>query len=146
MKIDSPRFGCLEVETNKIIEFPKGLPGFETCTRFTLIEVEGPSQAMAILQSADDPEVAFAVTTPDVLGLRYEFVLTDEEEQLLKITNPEDVVVMLILRCTDEAGAVAKSPLQANLMAPLVFNAASMLGLQKVIARLGCDVTLRPLE
>ena len=30
MKIDSPRFGSIDIEPSRIIEFPFGLAGFET--------------------------------------------------------------------------------------------------------------------
>lgn len=149
MQIDSPRFGSLEVPTNKLIDFPSGLPGFDDCKQFTLVEVEGKSQVLAVLQSADHPEVAFSVTTPDLLGLHYEFTLSAEEEDLLQASSADDIAVMLILR-PDEPDVqhrrVADVPIKANLMAPLVICATSMRGLQKVIARMGCDVTLRPAD
>ena len=34
MKIDSPRFGTLQVAPDRIIEFPCGIPGFEDLRRF----------------------------------------------------------------------------------------------------------------
>lgn len=147
MKIDSPRFGSLDVEGKKLIEFPAGLPGFEESKRFTLIELTSSQQAVAVLQSVDMPEVAFSVTTPDFLGLHYEFALTDSEEALLGNPRAEDVAVLLILRRDEPLEAkpaVADAPVRANLMAPLVINCASMKGFQKVIARMGCELTLRP--
>ncbi|GAB2900172.1 flagellar assembly protein FliW [Uliginosibacterium flavum] len=149
MKIDSPRFGSLEVDSNKLIEFPAGLPGFETCKHFTLIEVADRPQQVAVLQSVDQPDVAFSVTTPDLLGLQYEFSLSAEEESLLGNPRAEDVAVLLILRreADDELQRRAgDATLRANLTAPLVINGANRRGLQKVIARLGCEVTLRPAD
>ncbi|MDP5241064.1 flagellar assembly protein FliW [Uliginosibacterium sp. 31-16] len=146
MKIDSPRFGSLEVAANKVIEFPAGLPGFENCKRFTLIEVASHVQEVAVLQSVEMPELAFSVTTPDLLGLHYEFALTEDEEKLLGAGSAEDMAVMLILRHEDREELHRRAgdgPVRANLMAPLVINGATMRGLQKVIAKLGCDVTLR---
>ena len=149
MKIDSPAFGSFDVANNKVIEFSGGLPGFEDCKLFTLIEVADRAQTLAILQSVDRPELAFSVTTPDMLGLHYEFVLTEEEEQRLGAAHPDDIVVMLILR-REEPGEVQVSTksaqIRANLTGPLVINVATMRGLQKVIAKLGCDVTLRSVE
>ncbi|MBS1210105.1 MAG: flagellar biosynthesis protein FliW [Proteobacteria bacterium] len=149
MKIDSPAFGSLDVANNKVIEFPGGLPGFEDCKHFTLIEVADRAQEVAILQGVDRPEIAFSVTTPDLLGLQYEFALTEEEEALLGAARPEDIAVMLILR-REDAGEASASPqsaqVRANLTGPLVINVATMRGLQKVIARLGCEVTLRPAD
>jgi flagellar assembly factor FliW len=143
MKIESPRFGSLEVDVDKLIDFPAGLPGFENCKRFTLLEMgEGQPASVGILQSVDDADVAFSVAEPDQFGLHYEFSLTEDEEKLLQVSRLEDIAVFLILRRED--GAQAKvSPVKANLMAPLVINAAKRIGIQKVIGRVGCDVTLR---
>ena len=148
MKIDSPRFGSLEVEADKLINFPAGLPGLEDCKRFTLIEVGDKLPVLAVLQSADQPELAFSVTSPDVLGLHYEFTLNEEEEQLLRVTSSSDVTVLLILRNEEDSPHRRQGdlPVKANLMAPLVINTATRLGVQKIIGKLGCDVTLRATE
>ncbi|MEC5397971.1 flagellar assembly protein FliW [Uliginosibacterium sp. H1] len=147
MKIDSPRFGSLEVEADKLINFPAGLPGLEDCKRFTLIEVGDKLPVLAVLQSADQPDVAFSVTSPDVLGLQYELTLNEEEEELLRTDTPDDITVLLILR-NEETPHRRQGDLsvKANLMAPLVINTASRIGLQKIIGKLGCDVTLRAAE
>ncbi|HEX5126068.1 MAG TPA: flagellar assembly protein FliW [Rhodocyclaceae bacterium] len=146
MKIESPNFGSLDVDPAKLIEFPAGLPGFEDCKRFTLIEVDSPkAAAIAILQSADRPDVAFSVTIPDHFGLHYEFDLTSEEEEVLRAKRVEDIVVLLILRRDESARtSAAAAPVKANLTAPLVINAVSRRGIQKIIGRIGCDITLRP--
>jgi len=147
MKVDSPQFGNLEIENNKLIDFPAGLPGFEECKRFTLVEFDENPQVVAVLQSVDHPEIAFSVTTPDLLGLHYEFSLTEEEQQLLQATRVDDVAVLLILRADDSPHRRdIDLPFKANLMAPLVINAQSRIGIQKIIAKLGCEVTLRPTE
>ena len=139
MKVESPRFGSLDVDSSKLIQFPAGLPGFEECKQFTFLEVgELQAQALGVLQSIDRPDVAFSVGQPDMFGLHYEFALSDDEEKLLQASRAEDLTVLLILRREDE------QPLKANLMAPLVINTVSRIGFQKVIARIGCDVTLRP--
>ncbi len=143
MKIESPHYGSLEVDPAKLISFPAGLPGFEDCKRFSLLEVDSASPvehpSVGVLQSVDRPEVAFSVAEPDQFSLHYEFALTEDEEQLLRVSKPEDVAVFLILRRDSDA-----MPIKANLMAPLVINVSQRIGIQKVIARLGCDVTLRP--
>lgn len=143
MKIESPRFGSLEVDADKLIEFPGGLPGFEDCKKFTLLEMEeGKNASVGILQSVDHPEIAFSVAEPDQFGLHYEFSLTEDEEQLLRVSRIEDVAVFLILRREDGMDK-NELPVKANLMAPLVINAAQRIGIQKVIGRVGCDVTLK---
>lgn len=141
MQIESTRFGRLDVDPDKVIHFPGGLPGLEDCKQFTLIELQkadGP--AVAVLQSVDQGDVAFSVTVPDQIGLHYEFTLTEEEEQLLRASDPKEIAVLLILR---REGGDAEAGIKANLMAPLVINAGSRIGIQKVIGKLGCDITLK---
>ncbi|MBS0356395.1 MAG: flagellar assembly protein FliW [Proteobacteria bacterium] len=140
MKITSPVIGEIEVSPERIIEFPNGLPGFEATHQFTLLHPEGDDAPnIFVLQGVDNPEVTFTVTTPDVLGLNYEFTLTDDEVAALQLGNPDDVSVLLIVRNND-TGAVAP---QANVMAPLVINTAARRAVQKIIGRVDTSVTLR---
>ena len=144
MKIESPVFGVVEVSEDQIIEFPAGLPGFEHCTRFALGHEEGAPAEIFVLHSVDDPDVSFAVTGPENLGVHYEFSLSEEEVALLALDRPEDALVALIVRRDDgEDGSPASAGLRANFMAPLVINVERRRGLQKVIQQLGCDITLR---
>lgn len=131
MKIDSPRFGTLEVEPSKVIEFPHGLPGFENCQRFTLFHPEGEDPKYFILQSLDEPAVAFHLADPARFGFSYEIVLSDEEAATLQLTDPAQMAVAVILTKPDDAG-----PVNANLNAPLVLNLAARRGLQHVFAEL----------
>lgn len=143
MKIESPVFGTVDVAEDKFIEFPAGLPGFEACKRFALVHEEGSSSVL-LLQSADDPAVVLSLTAPETFGVHYEFTLSDEEVAALQLAKPEDAFIAVIVR-KEEAGAdsAASAGLRANFMAPVVINVAARRGLQKVINKLGCDVTLR---
>jgi flagellar assembly factor FliW len=137
MNIESPRYGNLEVDPSKIIEFPRGLPGFEECHRFALLEPsENPK--FFILQSLDMAEVAFHIADPSTLGFSYEISLSDEDEAMLGPGNPGDFAVVVILSKPDEAAA-----LSANLNAPLVINLATRRGFQHVFASLKYAVTLK---
>lgn len=142
MQIKSPLFGSAEIAEDKIIEFPKGLPGFEECRRFTLLHEEGREAHVFLLQSVDEPDVAFSVTAPERLGVHLEFPLSDEEVAMLRLGTPEDAAVAVIVR-KDEGESPAGTGLRANFMAPLVINTGERVGLQKLIDRLGCEITLR---
>ncbi|MBC9072599.1 flagellar assembly protein FliW [Thauera sp. CAU 1555] len=143
MKIESAQFGTFEVAEDKLIEFPAGLPGFEDCKRFALVHEEG-ADAVELLQSVDDPEVVFALADPASFGIHYEFKLTDDEQAALGLNSPEQALVAVIVR-KDEAGegSPASAGLRANFMAPLVINVEARRGLQKVINKMECDITMR---
>ena len=139
MKIESPRFGTLEVEPSKIIEFPNGLPGFEDCRRFTLFHPEGEDPKYFILQSLDDAALAFFLADPARFGFSYEISLSDEESKTLQLIDPAEMAVAVILTKPDDEGA-----LSANLNAPLVLNLAAKRGIQHVFADLKYAIRPEP--
>lgn len=138
MKIESPRFGTLEVEPSKIIEFPRGVPGFENCRRFSLFHPEGEDPKYFILQSLDDAEVAFHLSDPARFGFNYEITLSDAEAAELEFSDPATIAVAVVI-----SKAQAGAPINANLNAPFVINLASRRGLQHVFAKLNYEVTLK---
>lgn len=138
MKISSPVVGEIEVSPERVLTFPAGLPGFEACRQFALLHAEGnDAPQLFMLQSLDDADVGFTVTTPDILGLNYEFALSDAEVDDLQLTDPADVSVLLIVRRDGD------NPVHANVMAPLVINTATRRGLQKIIGKVDTSVTLK---
>jgi flagellar assembly factor FliW len=143
MKIDSAQFGSIDVAEDKLIEFPAGLPGFEHCKRFALVHEEGTDR-VALLHSADDPEVVFSLADPATFGVHYEFKLSDEEQTELGLSSPEQALVVVIVRKDEAAeGSPASAGLRANFMAPLVINVDARRGLQKVISKMECDIVMR---
>ncbi|MCC4114162.1 flagellar assembly protein FliW [Aromatoleum toluclasticum] len=144
MKIESQVFGSVDIPDDKVIEFPAGLPGFEECRNFALVHEDGSTASLFQLQSLDNPAAVFSITGAERLGVNYEFGLSDDEVAQLKLTNPAEAFVAVIVRKDEgEAGNPATAGMRANFMAPLVINVSARRGIQKVITRLGCDVTLR---
>jgi flagellar assembly factor FliW len=139
LKIESPRFGTLEVEPSRIIEFPKGLVGFESCRRFSLFHAEGGEPTYFILQSLDDPGIAFHIADPAKFGFGYEIVLSDEEAADLDLAEGERSVsestaqiAVVVILSKQSAG----QPVSANLNGPLIINLDKRRGLQHVFVRL----------
>lgn len=131
MKIDSPRFGTLEIVPDRIVEFPAGLAGFESLRRFSLFYPEGGDGNYFILQSVEDPAVAFHLADPGRFGLGYEIELSDGEAALIELEDPLDAVVAVML--IKEEGAPGS--LRASQNAPLIINTRSRRGLQFVLDR-----------
>jgi len=130
MTIESPRFGRLTVSPEKIIDFPRGLPGFEDLHRFTLLHPKGETPKYFVLQSLDDAEIAFHITDPAPWGFSYQIKLSDEESDLLGEGDPGDFVVVVMLIKTEHGH------LRANLKAPLVINVKTRRGLQHIFSTL----------
>lgn len=147
MQIESPRFGTLAVEPSRIIEFPRGLIGFEQCKRYSLFHPEGDKPSYFILQSIDDPAIAFHIVDPVQLGFSYEITLSDQEATELALSDPERRMVNSIDAASEQLAVVvilskegAEQQVRANLNGPLIINLDTRRGLQHVFVRLDYNV------
>lgn len=139
MNIESPRFGTLNIEPSKIIEFPLGLYGFETSRRFSLFHPEDAETNFFILQSIDDVDLALKIVDPARLGFSFEIELSDKEAELLKLADPSDAVVAVILwKDQDDSDS---APPHVNLKAPLIINTRERRGLQHAFMKLDCTLS-----
>lgn len=129
MKVNTSRFGVVEVADTDIMEFSDGLLGFENLKRFFIVD---PADETLILwlQSADSPEVAFPMLEPKLFKGDYKVRLSANELRSLKIeaSNKKDILVYCILTIPAEVSAMT-----SNLKAPVVINTASRLARQVVL-------------
>ncbi len=63
MKVQTTRFGEIDIADEKVIYFPDGLIGFEDCKQYFVLHKDGKSSVWW-LQSCERPEVAFILTDP----------------------------------------------------------------------------------
>jgi flagellar assembly factor FliW len=129
MKVNTSRFGAVEVADSDIMEFDDGLLGFEGMKRFFIVD---PADETLILwlQSVDSADVAFPILEPKIFKADYKVRLSANELRNLKIdaTNKKDTLVYCILNIPVEV-----TTMSANLKAPIVINTASRLARQVVL-------------
>lgn len=116
-KINTARFGELNIQEDKIFYFADGLPAFEDEHRFIILPFDDDSP-YSFLQSVETPELAFLMTVPFVFFPDYEFVLEDDVMAALAIKGSEDMQVYTLV--TIPGGNIKE--MTANLMAPVVIN------------------------
>lgn len=119
MKVQTTRFGDLEIEESAAIEMPRGLIGLEHCTRFVLLEHQ-PGSPFGWLQSLDCPDLALLVTDPFQFFPDYELEVSDEDQRELGLSVPEDLMVLVTVTVRKDPSEVT-----ANLLGPLVVNVAN---------------------
>jgi len=136
MKIETTRFGTIDIADELIIRFPDGLPGFDGHTYALIHSDENPN--VNWLQSATDPDVAVILMDPKILRPDYSISPRPEELKVINASeNFEDkVVVRVIIRASEKP-----EELYLNLFAPLLFNVGERLGMQ--LALVGSDYTIR---
>jgi flagellar assembly factor FliW len=123
MKINTARFGEIEIEDNKIIHFPLGIPGFSNLKRYILLDYKDP---IKWLHAVDDPDIAFIVTEPFSIFPDYSLTVEDDVEEFLEIKDAAETVVLVILN-------VADNRLNANLKAPIIVNTSKLKATQIIL-------------
>ncbi len=123
------RFGEVKLREDRLIAFPKGMPGFPHCTVFGLAQMPNMDESpMLLLQCVNDPNLTFMVADPQVMGL--DIANDDRLEATAEAgVNPADAqfLVMLSLHGTGDPYY-----LTANLRAPLVIDSARRVGMQHI--------------
>jgi flagellar assembly factor FliW len=125
MTIDTKAYGKLPIDERQLIEFPSGLYGFESKTKYALLDAH--QKPFYWLQSLEDVQVAFVLINPYVF--RPDFVLEIPDEDFEEIGSPEtdDVLVFAVVTIPADG-----SEITANLQGPLVINRADRLGRQAI--------------
>lgn len=127
MKINTTRFGPIEIDDDAIISMPDGMIGFEQYKSYCLIDHQ-PESILKWLQSIHNPDVAFLVMDPSDVAPDYEVELPDWDAEFLGLTDPADAVLISTVTIDADANEVT-----TNLLAPIVVNAATRLGRQVVL-------------
>jgi flagellar assembly factor FliW len=127
MKIQTTRFGDIEVPDERLITFPEGILGFPQYHQYALLENEkGPFRW---LQSMESGSLAFVVVDPLVFFANYRVPAKPEDVSLIQLSKPEDAAVLVIMNIRRDTGEIT-----ANLQGPLVMNAERRLGRQLVLS------------
>jgi flagellar assembly factor FliW len=124
MRIETQRFGTLQVDERELFLFPQGLIGLETLRQWVLVpDPENP--AVAWLQSASRGDRALAMISPRVFVPHYRVHITSRSLEVLQLRQDHRTYVLTTLSGTP--GAVT-----TNLRAPVIMNLDRRLGCQVV--------------
>jgi flagellar assembly factor FliW len=127
MKIETTRFGNLEIDTQKVIHFPQGLIGFPEEKSFVMINHRG-LEHLAWLQSTRSPGIALPVVGVQAFAPHYPDVSLEDAAHRAGLEGAADDMAALVVLC-----AVPNAPVTVNLMAPIIVNASSWQGVQTIL-------------
>lgn len=133
--VKSRKLGRLEVEADRLIDFPEGILGFPTVKQYVLVERD-KRQPFFWLQAVEDLELAFAIIDPLVFKPDYRPPIPEEALQGLEAPDLSTLTILAILTIPHE------DPLKltANLQAPLAINSETRRGKQIILYDSGYDV------
>ncbi|MBD8972793.1 MAG: flagellar assembly protein FliW [Clostridiales bacterium] len=130
MRVQTKFFGEVELDDNKILEFPNGIIGFEDFKKFAIIyDVEDDRETkISWLQSLEEPVLALPVVDP--LAVVPDYAPMIEDELLKPLGNPadEDLLFLLVMTVPSDMKKVT-----ANMKAPVIINTKTCTGVQLIV-------------
>lgn len=127
MKVETTRFGDVEVSDDRITTFPDGLLGLSSDKTYALMQPDNDG-VFLWMQSTATPNLAFVVTNPARWHDDYQVRVTPEQFAAIGLNSIDDGLVLTIVNKYDDT-------LTANMQGPLVINPKTRLGIQVVL----CD-------
>ena len=129
MKIQTTRFGAVEVREADVIEFPFGLIGLEACHKWVVLS-DAVNRSLGWLQSIERPEVAFAVVSPRRFVPDYRVRVAARD--LASLEAPEGTTPQVVVTLSRHSDGPQGDSLSLNLKAPIVVSIESRRGRQVV--------------
>ena len=128
VRIQTTRFGPIEVPESTCYAFPEGMLGFPGITRYALFDNPGGGP-LKWLQAVDDPSLAFVCCDPSLFLPGYRASVHRQDLKDIALERVEDGYVLVVL-------VIGKNPSEAtaNLLGPLVLNVPKRLGKQQVLS------------
>lgn len=136
MKVLSLSWGEIRCHEDDVLYFGKGIPGFESLTKFIIYEPD-PEVPVFALQSVDEPAVDLPIVNPFLFFPEYDVKLSQTVQNELEIKNAAEVHIYTVM-------SFGKTGATLNLLAPLVVNVSSRQGQQVVLHDSGYE-TKHPL-
>jgi flagellar assembly factor FliW len=135
MKVETSRFGTINISEKEIVRFPEGLYGFEKETEFTLLpfnpNVESPMEWM---QSLKSDHLAFVVTNPYLYLPDYKLILSEEDKKRVELKEDDLFLTLAIVTIPENY-----SEMTVNLIAPVVINKDKGVAKQFVLTNMDYD-------
>lgn len=126
MKLDTSRFGTIEIQSDDILFFRFGMFGFEDQQHWVLLS-DAKNSAVAWLQSLKQADLAMPVVSPRRFVEEYQVKLDGRQIDLLNLQSEDQAYVLSIV-------SRHGPDLTTNLRAPVVINLDRRLGCQVVTA------------
>ena len=136
MKLNTARFGEIEIEENRIFNFVMPIIGFDMLHKFIILD-PNKDTLFKWLQSIEDPALAFPIISVSALNLDYTIDLPDNIVETLDIKNVESLLVMNITSIPQDN----PKGTTINLLAPLIFNLDNQNAAQIVLSGSGYDIS-----
>jgi flagellar assembly factor FliW len=104
------------------LEFPHGIPAFESQRRFRLID----RKPLLFLESESDPELSFLLLPVSLIDPDYKLAISAEDRETIGAAPDASLLCLAVITAAED------SPPTANLLAPVVANLTTGRAVQAV--------------
>ncbi len=128
MQLQTKYFGVIDCPKEHILQFERGLFGFEDEKTFCLLPFQGGEGSLLCFQSLQTPHLAFVAMNPFHLKPDYAPVLAEEELRALGVDRSEELCFYTL--------CVVRSPVAestVNLRCPIAVNDRSGKAMQVIL-------------
>lgn len=127
MKINTARYGEIDIDPARIISVNEGIIGFPAYRRYIFLPfLEG--SPFELFQALDQSDLAFVVMNPFAFKADYQFDLGDQDIADLQVVNKEEIQIRVIVTIPADPREMT-----ANLQAPLIINEPRLLAKQIIL-------------
>ncbi len=116
MQIETLRFGTIEIDQKKIVNFKQGLPGLDDYHDFIILQFE-EGNPINWLQSTESSDICLPIINTFLIKKDYIFDIADDDVAELKIDGPEDIFIFSVIVVPESL-----EQMTANLAAPIIIN------------------------
>ena len=127
MRVETTRFGVINVEDDDLFDFPMGILGFSRAQRFFVLDHREDSP-FKWLQSTDEADLAFIISDPLYFKRDYHISVRERELNVIEPESADDLVVSVIMTVPSDPRHMT-----ANLLAPVIFNMKNRKAMQYVL-------------
>lgn len=128
MKLNTRQLGKIEVDEDKIINIPLGLPGFKDKKNYVLLQKEEMIPFL-FFQCVDDPDLSFVVLDP--VKIVSDYIIEQKELERVVSWDFKKETISCFVIVTIPNGVPEE--MTANFMAPLVINNELKQGIQFIM-------------
>jgi flagellar assembly factor FliW len=131
VRVDTTRFGVLEVSEEEVFTFPQGIPGFENSKEYILLPAsEEEKSPFFFLQSVAEKELSLFLLDPFQMFGDYDVEIDNKVIEALHIKSENDVLLFTTVTVNSTLNDST-----TNMKAPIVLNVKEKLGAQIILEK-----------
>ncbi|MFW5870361.1 MAG: flagellar assembly protein FliW [Candidatus Sumerlaeota bacterium] len=130
MKVETTRFGQIDVPEGDIINLPEGVLGFPEATRYVLLEHDSEGTPFKWLQSLDDPNLAFIVIDPHMVVEGYVVEFDEEMQDEVGCKYADEKFAMMAIVNVPQDQPIEMT---VNVRAPIIVHTEKRVGWQVIL-------------